>query len=141
MHEFQTHPRRGLRSQISCGVGAPISSDGAGGAHSEAVEGDFSRDGRVVWVCDRYPRSLGRSCAYLPVGPPRYSPAQVAQRLKSISARLVFQEFPEVKRRLWGGELWNDGYFVRSVGDKVTAEVIRRYIKHQHDPQQLDLDF
>lgn len=73
--------------------------------------------------------------------PPRYSPAQVAQRLKSISARLVFQEFPEVKRRLWGGELWNDGYFVRSVGDKVTAEVIRRYIKHQHDPKQLDLDF
>ena len=73
--------------------------------------------------------------------PPRYSPAQVVQRVKSLSARLVFQEFPEVTRRLWGGELWNDGYFVRSVGDKVTAEVIRRYIKHQHDPKQLDLDF
>lgn len=27
---------------------------------------------------------------------------------------------------MWGGELWNDGYFVRSVGDKVTAEVIGR---------------
>jgi putative transposase len=73
--------------------------------------------------------------------PPRYSPAQVAQRLKSISARKVFQEFPEVKQQLWGGELWNDGYFVRSVGDKVTAEVIRRYIKHQHDPKQLTLNF
>jgi len=63
--------------------------------------------------------------------PPRYSPAQVVQRLKSISARLVFQEFPEVKQQLWGGELWNDDYFVRSVEDTVTAEVIRRYIKHQ----------
>ena len=73
--------------------------------------------------------------------PPRYSPAQVVQRLKSISARLVFQEFPEVKQQLWGGELWNDGYFVRSVGDNVTAEVIRRYIKHQHDPKQLELNF
>ncbi|MDR4493881.1 MAG: IS200/IS605 family transposase [Nitrospirales bacterium] len=73
--------------------------------------------------------------------PPRYSPAQVAQRLKSISARLVFQEFPAVKHKLWGGELWNDGYFVRSVGDKVTAEVIRWYIRHQHDPKQLDLEF
>ncbi len=72
--------------------------------------------------------------------PPRYSPAQVAQRLKSISARLMFQEFPEVKRQLWGGELWNDGYFVRSVGDKLTGEVIRQYIKHQHDPKQLELD-
>ena len=29
--------------------------------------------------------------------PPRYSPAQVVQRLKSISARMGFQEFPEVK--------------------------------------------
>ena len=73
--------------------------------------------------------------------PPRKSPAQVVQRLKSISARMVFQEFPEVKQHLWGGELWNDGDFVRSVGDNVTAEVIRRYIKHQHDPKQLELNF
>ena len=73
--------------------------------------------------------------------PPRYSPAQVVQRLKSISARMVFQEFPEVKQQLWGGELWNVGYFVRSGGDKVTAEVIQRYIKHQHDPKQLELNF
>ncbi len=73
--------------------------------------------------------------------PPRYGPSQVVQTLKSISARLVFQEFPEVKKQLWGGELWNDGFFVRSVGDKVTAEVIRHYIKHQHDPRQLGFDF
>ncbi len=72
--------------------------------------------------------------------PPRYSPSQVVQILKSISARVVFEEFPEVKKQLWGGELWNDGFFVRSVGDKVTAEVIRNYIKHQHDPKQLDFD-
>lgn len=65
--------------------------------------------------------------------PPRYSPTQIAQRLKSILARLVFWEFPEITRRLWDGELWNDDYFVRSVGDKVTAEVIRWYINHQHD--------
>jgi putative transposase len=49
---------------------------------------------------------------------------------------MVFQEFPEVKQ-----QLWNNGYFVRSVGDKVTAEVIRQYIKHQQDPKQPDLDF
>ena len=48
--------------------------------------------------------------------PPHYSPAQVVQRLKSISARIVFQEFPEVKQQWWGGELWNDGYFVLRVG-------------------------
>jgi len=32
-------------------------------------------------------------------------------------------------KQLWGGEFWEDGYFVRTVGDKVTAEVIRKYIK------------
>lgn len=73
--------------------------------------------------------------------PPRYAPSQVVQIMKSISARMLFEEFPELKEQLWGGELWNDGYFVRSVGDKVTADVIRNYIKHQHDPKQLDLGF
>jgi putative transposase len=63
--------------------------------------------------------------------PPRYSIAQVVTRCKSVRARALFREFPRVKRRLWGGELWEDGYFVRTVGDKVTAEVIRRYIQ-QH---------
>ena len=70
--------------------------------------------------------------------PPRYAIAQVVGRLKSLSARAVFKEFPRIKRRLWGGELWEDGYFVRTVGDKVTAEVIRQYIrrhKEEPDPQ------
>jgi putative transposase len=67
--------------------------------------------------------------------PPRYSPARVVQIIKSISAKMVFKQFPEVKKQLWGGEFWGDGYFVRSVGDKVTSEVIRRYIKYQQQEQ------
>jgi REP element-mobilizing transposase RayT len=58
--------------------------------------------------------------------PPRDSLAQVVTRCKSVSARAICREFPRVKRRLWGGELWEDGYCARTVGDKVTAEVIRR---------------
>ena len=72
--------------------------------------------------------------------PPRYSPAGVVQIIKSISAKVVFKEFPEIKKQLWGGEFWSGGYFVRSVGDKVTSEVIRRYIKYQHQ-EQLSFDF
>jgi len=75
--------------------------------------------------------------------PPRYSISQVVMRLKSISARAIFREYPQVKARLWGGELWEDGYFARTVGDKVTAELIRRYIeqhrKEQKEGVQLDL--
>jgi putative transposase len=71
--------------------------------------------------------------------PPRYSPAQVVQIRKSVSARMMFKEFPKIRKQLWGGDLWNDGYFVRSVGDKVTSPVIRRYIKYQQQ-QQLKFD-
>jgi len=44
---------------------------------------------------------------------------QVVQILKSVSARMMFKEFSKIKKQLWGGELWNDGYFVRSVGTKL----------------------
>jgi len=75
--------------------------------------------------------------------PPRYGIAQVVGRLKSLSARAVFREFPLVKRRLWGGEFWEDGYFARTVGDKVTADVIRKYIQYhgteKRGAQQLEL--
>lgn len=64
---------------------------------------------------------------------PKYSPARVAQILKSISAREIFHRFPWLRQQLWGGELWGDGYFVRSVGDQVTTDIIRRYINYQRD--------
>ena len=73
--------------------------------------------------------------------PPRYSPARVVQVMKSISAREVFKKYPDLRKQLWAGELWNDGYFVRSVGDKVTADVIRRYIEYQaHEDDSLQLN-
>lgn len=65
--------------------------------------------------------------------PPRYSIAHVVGVLKSISASKVFEEFSEVKKDLWGGEFWEDGYFVRTVGDKVTADLIKGYIRYHRD--------
>ncbi len=72
--------------------------------------------------------------------PPRYSIAQVVTRFKSLSARAVFREFPQVKRQLWGGEFWEDGYFARTVGDKVTADVIRNYIQRHKEAKDSQLD-
>jgi len=63
--------------------------------------------------------------------------------LKGKSARRIFQIFPEVKEELWGGEFWEDGYFARTVGDKVTTDMIKKYIEyHRHKeklPEQLQL--
>ena len=72
--------------------------------------------------------------------PPKYAPGEIVRILKSRSAKVVFKEFTDVRRELWGGEFWSDGYFVRSVGDEVTAEVIRRYIEY-HNSEQLVFDF
>ena len=63
--------------------------------------------------------------------PPRYSPAELVQIMKSISGREVFKKYPKLRKQLWAGEMWNDGYFVRSVGECVIADVIRKYIEYQ----------
>ena len=73
---------------------------------------------------------------------PRYAPAQGVPIMKSITARQVFEQFPPLRKRLWAGEFWGAGYFVRSVGDAVTAEIIRNYIRYQdsdHESGQLSL--
>jgi putative transposase len=67
--------------------------------------------------------------------PPRYRISKVVGMLKGISASVIFREHTEVKKELWGGEFWEDGYFARPVGDKVTAEVIRNHIKYHPDQE------
>ena len=62
---------------------------------------------------------------------PENSPAHLLQVIKSITAREVFKRFPGIKRFLWGGALWERGYFVMSSGTGTTDEMIRQYIKDQ----------
>ena len=62
--------------------------------------------------------------------PPRYSVSKVVGIIKSISGSKIFKEFPKVKKMLWGGHFWEQGYFFRTVGEQVTDDVIRNYIEH-----------
>lgn len=69
--------------------------------------------------------------------PPKYALGKVVGILKRLSARRLVAEYSELKAEWWGGEFWEDGYFVRTVGDQVTAEVIKKYIRyHQHEEHQ-----
>ena len=73
--------------------------------------------------------------------PPRYSIARVVGIIKGISSSKIFEEYPKLKKMLWGGHLWEQGYFVRTVGEKITDAVIRRYIqKHSFSYKQLKID-
>jgi putative transposase len=67
---------------------------------------------------------------------PRRSIGEVVRIIKSISARQLFREFPRLKKRLWTGQLWEDGYFARTVGDRMTRQIIEKYIKHHRDIEQ-----
>jgi putative transposase len=65
--------------------------------------------------------------------PPRYSVARVVGILKGVTASRAFQRFAWLRERFWSGELWEDGYAVRTVGDKVTAELVQRYFRRHEE--------
>ena len=62
---------------------------------------------------------------------PNYSPTKIVTTIKSITAKQIFAECPQVKKLLWGGQFWSDGYFVSSVGKYTNESVIREYVKNQ----------
>lgn len=62
---------------------------------------------------------------------PMYSAKKVIQTVKSITAREVFDQVPGIKKKLWGGEFWTDGYYVSTVGQKGSEETIRKYVQEQ----------
>ena len=51
--------------------------------------------------------------------------------IKSITARELFRRCPSVKKQLWGGEFWSDGYFSSSVGKHGNENMIASYVKNQ----------
>ena len=62
---------------------------------------------------------------------PMYSAKKIVQTIKSITAREIFKSCPEVKKQLWGGEFWSDGYFVNTIGQHGNEQSITDYIKKQ----------
>ena len=68
---------------------------------------------------------------------PMYSPKKIVQTIKSITAREVFKRVPSVKKQLWGGEFWTDGYFISSVGKHGDEDMIANYVKKQGRSDQI----
>ena len=77
---------------------------------------------------------------------PMYSVKKIVQVIKSITAREVFRRCPDMKKQLWGGEFWSDGYFASTVGKHGDESTIGGYVRKQgqdykklHDDKQLSL--
>jgi putative transposase len=59
--------------------------------------------------------------------PPKVCISELVCVLKCNSAKLLFEEFPVLTEKLWGGHLWLEGYAVRTAGI-VTSAKIEEYI-------------
>ena len=62
---------------------------------------------------------------------PKYSIGEVVRKLKSITARELFKALPQLRKDLWGGEFWTDGYYASTVGTGGNWGVVERYVKNQ----------
>jgi len=61
---------------------------------------------------------------------PKFSPSQLAKIFKGITAKVLFEEYRELRQKLYRGHLWNPSYYCGTMGD-VTRDVIERYIEMQ----------
>jgi REP element-mobilizing transposase RayT len=62
---------------------------------------------------------------------PTYSAKKIVQTIKSITARELFKEYPELKKKLWGGEFWSKGYFISTVGKHGDEKMLKNYVRNQ----------
>jgi len=48
----------------------------------------------------------------------------------------LFKRKPDLKRDLWGGEFWTDGYYVATIEERADWSVVKRYKKNQGKPKE-----
>ena len=61
---------------------------------------------------------------------------EVEKRLKT--ARELFKSFPWLKKELWGGEFWSDGYYAATVGEGGNWKVVENYVANQgKEPEKM----
>ena len=62
---------------------------------------------------------------------PTYSVSKLVRQVKSLTARHIFSRCPHVKKQLWGGEFWSDGFFASTVGKHGDETMIEKYVRDQ----------
>ena len=67
---------------------------------------------------------------------PKMAPGRIVQMFKRITARELFRRKPAVKRVLWGGECWTDGYYVATGGERVNWQTVERDVQRQGQPRE-----
>lgn len=62
---------------------------------------------------------------------PQHFLPDMLKAMKGVSARLLMKKYGDtLRKKLWGGHLWNPSYFVTTVSENTEAQV-RAYIQSQ----------
>lgn len=62
--------------------------------------------------------------------PPKMAVTDIVKYLKGISGNILMREFPELRKQLWKGQLWNNSYFCETIGS-TSEEAVLKYIERQ----------
>ena len=68
---------------------------------------------------------------------PQFYITDMMRILKGNTARWLFLKYPELKKSLWGGHLWNPSYCAITVSDR-TQDMIEHYILSQKRKEARD---
>ena len=116
---FLTKYRRGVFTKAVLNDLREIFSDVCTDFEAELVECDGEDD--HVYLLVNYP--------------PKVAVSALVNSLKGVSSRMIRKKnYPEIKKKLWGGALWSPSYFAGSCGGAPIA-IIRRYIEQQRTPE------
>src|SRR3989338_1830339 len=63
--------------------------------------------------------------------PPKYGGSDVVRIFKSLTARELFKQFPALKKDLWGGEFWSDGFYLATVSERGNWKAVEQYVANQ----------
>ena len=116
---FVTKYRRGVFTKAVLNELREIFSDVCTDFEAELVECDGEDD--HVYLLVNYP--------------PKVAVSALVNSLKGVSSRMIRKKnYPEIKKKLWGGALWSPSYFAGSCGGAPIA-IIRQYIEQQRTPE------
>ena len=61
------------------------------------------------------------------VAHPKIAPGEIVR---------IFRRYPQIKKELWGGEFWSDGYYAATVGERRNWSKVENYIQKQGKPKE-----
>jgi REP element-mobilizing transposase RayT len=68
---------------------------------------------------------------FLVQGVPSQALTKIVMGIKSITARELYKVHPEIKKQLWGGNIWTSGYYANTVGQYGNEKTIKEYVQKQ----------